>query len=72
MKHSHGRRPYEARLRDMQARYSSKELKGYDLYKAVLNCFYYHRISLFDTARVLNHTVHDIESAISVIEQNAQ
>jgi len=72
MKRSHGIRPYNARLRDMQARYGSKELKGYDLYNAVLNCFYYHRLGLFDTARVLNHTVDEIESAISIIEQNAQ
>ena len=71
MKRSHGR-PYNARLRDMKARYSSKQLEGYDLLNAVINCFYRHRISLFDTARVLDHSVEDIEYAISIIEQNAQ
>ena len=71
MKRSHGR-PYNARLRDMKARYSSRELEGFDLLNAVLNCFYYHRISLFDTAKVLNHTVEDIKYAISIIDQNAQ
>ena len=71
MKRSHGR-PYNARLRDMKARYSSRELEGFDLLNAVLNCFYYHRISLFDTARVLNKSVDDINYAISIIEQNAQ
>lgn len=72
MKRSHGKRPYNARLRDMQARYSSRELKGYDLYNAVINCFYYHKLGLFDTAKVLNKSVDDIEFAISIIEQNAQ
>lgn len=71
MKRSHGR-PYNARLRDMKARYSSSELEGLDLLNAVLNCFYYHRLGLFDTAEVLNHTVEDIKFAISIIEQNAQ
>lgn len=71
MKRSHGK-PYNTRLRNMQARYSSRELKGFDLLNAVINCFYYHRISLFDTAKVLNHTVEDIKSALDIIDQNAQ
>lgn len=71
MKHSHGR-PYNARLRYMKTRYSSRELKGLGLLDAVLNCFYYHGLGLFDTAEVLNNTVEDIKFAISTIEQNAQ
>ena len=71
MKLSHGK-PYNTRLQDMEVRYDSRELKGFDLLNAVINCIYYHRISLFDTAKVLNHTVEDIKSAISIIEQNAQ
>ena len=71
MKRSHGK-PYNARLREMKARYSSRELKGYDLINAVMNCIYYRRISLFDTAKVLNHTVDDIKSALDIIDQNAQ
>lgn len=71
MKRSHGK-PYNARIRDMKARYSSRELMGFDLLNAVINCIYYHRLSLFDTAKVLNRTVNDIKDAISIIDQNAQ
>ena len=62
MKHSHGRRrTYEARVRDMKARYRSKELQGHALKTAVSHCFYLQEISLFDTAKVLNRSVSDIE-----------
>ena len=63
MKHSHGkrRRTYEARVRDMEARYRSKELQGNALKNAANNCFYLQQISLFDTAKVLNRSVSDIE-----------
>ena len=63
MKNSHGkrRRTYEARVRDMEARYRSKELQGHDLKTAVSHCFYLQEISLFDTAKVLNRNVRDIK-----------
>lgn len=71
MKRSHGT-PYNARLRSMRARYSSRELEGYDLIWAVIHCFFRYGLTVRDTADVLNRSVEDIEYAISVAEQNAQ
>lgn len=56
----------------MRARYSSRELEGYDLIWAVIHCFFRYGLTVRDTADVLNRSVEDIEYAISVAEQNAQ
>ena len=66
------KQPYQSRFREMRNWYQNHLDGNFDLKWAVIHCYFRKGLTLADTAKVLNSTTEEVESAIDIIRQDAQ
>ena len=69
---NHVKPSYEVRKREMQQHYGEHPSRRADLTGAVIHCYFRKGLTLQDTAEILQITPEQVESAISIIHQNAE